>query len=396
MAAIWAGIDAGKTHHHCVAIDESGRRLLSRRVANDEPELLELLADVLALGDEVTWGIDLADGGAALAIAILLNHDQPVLYLSGRAIHRASEGYRGEGKTDAKDAAVIADQARIRRDLHPLLAGDETVTDLKILTGRRMDLVADRTRTVNRLRAQLTGVFPGLERALDLTNTGPLILLTGYQTPAALRRIGRKRLETWLRNRKIHRADQLAETAFQAAERQRTSLPGERLTARMVHTLAAEVMALNQQVAEIDKLIEARFREHHDFEVITSMPGLGVILGAEFLAATGGDMAIFGTPDRLAGFGGVAPAPRDSGKISGNLRRPQRYNRRLQRVFYTSALFSIRRCEESRQFYDRKRAEGKRHTQAVLALARRRVNVLWALLRDGRCYELTPPTALAA
>jgi transposase len=78
MAMIWAGIDAGKTHHHCVAIDESGRRLLSRRVANDEPELLELLADVLVLGDEVTWGIDLADGGAALAITILFNHDQPV------------------------------------------------------------------------------------------------------------------------------------------------------------------------------------------------------------------------------------------------------------------------------------------------------------------------------
>ncbi|ANS62318.1 putative transposase [Streptomyces lincolnensis] len=125
MAAIWAGIDAGKTHHHCVVIDESGRRLLSRRVANDEPELTELLADVLALGDGVTWAIDLADGGAALAIAILLNQDQPVHYISGRAVHRASEGYRGEGKTDAKDAAVIADQLRVRRDLHPLRGGDD-------------------------------------------------------------------------------------------------------------------------------------------------------------------------------------------------------------------------------------------------------------------------------
>ncbi|MGW7646400.1 IS110 family transposase [Streptomyces bobili] len=396
MAAIWAGIDAGKTHHHCVAIDESGRRLLSRRVANDEPDLLQLLGDVLELCDEVTWGIDLADGGAALAIAILLNHDQPVLYLSGRAIHRASEGYRGEGKTDAKDAAVIADQVRIRRDLHPLRTGDETVTDLKILTGRRMDLVADRTRTVNRLRAQLTSIFPGLVRGLDPTNTGPLTLLAGYQTPAALRCLGTKRLETWLRNRSVRNAEQLAETALQAGERQHTSLPGEKLTAQLVHTLAKEVTALNQQVAEIDKLIEARFRQHRDFEVITSMPGLGIILGAEFLAATGGDMAIFGTPDRLAGFGGVAPAPRDSGKISGNLRRPQRYNRRLQRVFYTSALFSIRHCEESRRFYDRKRAEGKRHTQAILALARRRVNVIWALLRDGRTYEVVPPAALAA
>lgn len=396
MTAIWAGIDAGKTHHHCVAIDESGRRLLSRRVANDEPELLALLADILTLGDEATWGIDLADGGAALPIALLVNHDQPVHYISGRAIHRASESYRGEGKTDAKDAAVIADQIRIRRDLHPLRTGDETVTDLKILTGRRMNLVADRTRTVNRLRAQLTGIFPGLERALDLTNTGPLTLLTGYQTPAAIRRIGTRRLESWLRNRKVRNADLLAEAAVQAAERQHTSLPGEKLTAQMVHTLAKEVMTLNEQVAELDKLIETRFRDHHTFDVITSMPGLGIILGAEFLAATGGDMTVFGTPDRLAGFGGVAPVPRDSGKISGNMRRPQRYNRRLQRIFYTSALFSIRHCEESRRFYDRKRAEGKRHTQAVLALARRRVNVLWALLRDGRRYEPAPPARAAA
>lgn len=68
----------------------------------------------------------------------------------------------------------------------------------------------------------------------------------------------------------------------------------------------------------------------------------------------------------------------------------------MQRVFYTSALISIRCCPESRAFYDRKRAEGKRHTQAVLALARRRVNVLWALLRDGRCYALTPPESQAA
>ncbi|MGW7427619.1 IS110 family transposase [Streptomyces sp. NPDC054813] len=396
MAAIWAGIDAGKTHHHCVAIDESGRRLLSRRIANDEPELFELLAEVLSLGDQVTWGVDLADGGAALAIAILLNHGQPVHYISGRAIHQASESYRGEGKTDAKDAAVIADQVRVRRDLHPLRTGDDTITDLKILTGRRMDLVADRKRTVNRLHAQLTSLFPGLERALDLTNAGPLTLLTGYQTPAATRRIGAKRLETWLRNRHVVRPDRLAEIAVQAAERQHTCLPGEKLAAELVHTLAKEVTRINQQVAELDKAIEARFRDHDAFDVITSMPGLGVILGAEFLAATGGDMTAFGTADHLAGFGGVAPVPRDSGKISGKLRRPQRYNRRLQRVFYISALFSIRHCDEPRQFYDRKRAEGKRHTQAVLALARRRVNVLWALLRDGRCYQTAPPEPLPA
>ncbi|MGW4460299.1 IS110 family transposase [Streptomyces albidoflavus] len=396
MTAIWAGIDAGKTHHHCVVIDDTGKRLLSRRVANDESELLKLLGDVLALDDEAVWGIDLADGGAALVIAVLLNHGQQLLYISGRVVNRASEGYRGDGKTDAKDAAVIADQARIRHDLMPLRAGDELVSELKVLTRHRRDLSDDRTRTINRLRGHLTEIFPGLERELDLGNIGPLVLLSGYQTPAAVRRTGRRRLATWLRNRKVRSPDELAGKAVQAAEGQHTAVPGEDITAHVVHSLAGEVITLNEKIAETDKLIEGRFRRHRNAEVIASMPGIGVLLGAEFLAATGGDMGAFAGPDRLASFAGVSPVPRDSGKVSGNLHRPTRYSRRLQRVFYTSALISIRCCDESRRFYDRKRAEGKRHSQAVMALARRRVNVLWALLRDGRCYDPTPPVTLAA
>jgi transposase len=396
VTAIWAGIDAGKTHHHCVVIDDTGKRLLSRRVANDESELLKLLGDVLALGEMTAWGIDLADGGAGLVIAVLLNHGQHLLYIPGRAVNRASEGYRGDGKTDAKDAAIIADQARVRRDLMPLRPSDELVTELKVLTGRRRDLADDRTRAINRLRGHLTGIFPGLERELDLGNAGPLVLLTGYQTPRAIRRTGVRRLSTWLRNRKVRGADQLAAAAVRAAENQHTAVPGEKITAQVVHSLAGEVMALNGKIAETDKLIEGRFRQHRHAEVITSLPGIGPLLGAEFIAATGGDMDAFGSADQLAGFAGVAPAARDSGKISGNLHRPKRYSRRLQRVFYTSALISIRCCEESRRFYDRKRAEGKRHVQAVLALARRRVNVLWALLRDGRCYEPIPAVTSAA
>lgn len=222
------------------------------------------------------------------------------------------------------------------------------------------------------------------------------MLLTGYQTPAAIRRTGRRPLATWLRNRKVRSADELAGKAVQAAEGQHTAVPGEDMTAYVVHSLAREVMALNEKIAETDKLIEGRFRRHRNAEVIASMPGIGILLGAELLAATGGDMDVFASADRLAAFAGVSPVPRDSGKASGNLHRSTRYSRRLQRVFYTSALISIRCCDESRRFYDRKRAEGKRHSQAVMALARRRVNVLWALLRDGRCYHPTPSVTLAA
>lgn len=397
MPQLWAGVDIGKTHHHCVVLDPAGKSLLSRRVTNDEPDLLDLFADVAALGEETVWAVDVADGMAALLISVLLDHAQRLVYLPGLAVNRASVAYRGgAAKSDAKDAYVIADQARMRTDLAILHPEDELTAELRVLTHRRADLAADRTRRINRLRGMLTGIFPALERALDLGNTGPLVLLSGYQTPAAIRRTGRARLEKWLGNRKVRGAAALAQAAFEAAERQRTSVPGERATAVVIAELAEEVMALNSRIRDLNTEIEGRFREHELAEVVTSMPGIGPLLGAEFIAVTGGDMIRYGSASRLASLGGVAPVPRDSGTVSGNLHRPRRYHRGLQRVFYTCALISIRCCPASRVFYDRKRAEGKRHVQAVLALARRRVNVLWALIRDGQCYQPSPPVTLAA
>ncbi|RSS67720.1 transposase [Streptomyces sp. WAC06128] len=157
---------------------------------------------------------------------------------------------------------------------------------------------------------------------LDLTNKGPVVLLTAYQTPAAIRRMGVRRLETWLRNRKVEGAGTLAARAVEAAQAQMTALRGEDLGAELVARLAHAVVAHNDEMAELDARIEARSRQHRDAEIILSMPGMGPTTGAEFIAATGGDLSAFASPDLLAGFAGLAPVPWDSGKVSGNLRRP--------------------------------------------------------------------------
>lgn len=382
----WAGIDAGKEHHHVVVVDVEGRKLLSRRVANDEAALRDVIQDALTRAGQVTWAIDLADGPAALMITLLLLQDQHVHFLPGVAVNRAAAAYRGEGKTDARDAAVIADQVRMRRDLRELHLVEEEITELRMLTAHRADLAADRTRAINRLRIQLLAIFPALERVLDFTNRGPVVLATGFQTPAALASIEQDDLERWLRQHKVRHAAKLASTARRAAQAQPTQLPGESMAADLVRGLAATILRLNDELKEIDCQISARFHAQPSAEIITSMVGIGDLLGAEFLAAIGGSLDGFASADHLAGYAGLAPAPRDSGRRTGNLHRPKRYNRNLQRVFYTSALLSIQRSPSSRRYYDRKRAEGKRHTQAVLSLARRRVNVLWAMLRDNQPY----------
>ncbi|RMI33353.1 IS110 family RNA-guided transposase [Nocardia stercoris] len=395
---LWAGIDAGKAARHCVVIDTDGKRLLSRRIANDEPALLELINAVIGLTSdaEVTWAIDLNHGGAALLIALLLSREQRLLYIPGRTVHWAAGTYRGDAKTDAKDAAVIADQARMRRDLQPLRVGDEAAVELRILISRHTDLGCDRTRAINRLRAQLLDYFPALERAFDLAhNKAALILLTGFQTPDQLRKIGASRLETWLRNRKTRNSARVAATALEAARSQHVTIAGQQLGAAMVARMAQEVIQLDIEITEIEAMIEQRFRRHRHAETILSMPGFGVLLGAEFIAATGGDMTAFDSANRLAGVAGLAPVPRDSGKVSGNLKRPRRYDRRLLRACYLAAQIAAINDTASRTYYQRKRSEGKTHTQAVIALARRRINVLWAMLRTSTPYQPIPRAAAA-
>lgn len=100
------------------------------------------------------------------------------------------------------------------------------------------------------------------------------MLLTGYHT-AAIHRMGANRLESRLRNRKVRGAAALARSAFETAERQHTAVVGEKTTAQMVHTLAREMMTLNEKIAEVDKVIEDRLRVHELAPVIASLPGIG-------------------------------------------------------------------------------------------------------------------------
>ncbi|WP_449344277.1 IS110 family transposase [Streptomyces malaysiensis] len=284
----------------------------------------------------------------------------------------------------------------MRKDLGLLRPGDEIAVDLRTLTARRLDLVNDRTRQTNRQWAQLLEFFPALERALNLRRRARLFSSPATRCRPAIRRSGATRIGTWLRNRKVKNAAALAETAVEAARAQHTALPGETLAAAMVARIAKGVLALDEEIAELDALIQARFNEHRHATVIRSLPGMGTLLSVEFIAATGGDLDAFGTADRLASFAGLSPVPRDSGRVSGNMRRPRRYHRGLLRAFYLSAMASLRTCSASQAYYGRKRNEGKGHKQALLALARRRANVLWAMLRDGECHEALPTVTAPA
>ncbi|MFI6932248.1 transposase, partial [Streptomyces sp. NPDC050287] len=133
---------------------------------------------------------------------------------------------------------------------------------------------------------------------------------------------------------------------------------------------------------------------HPDGALIRSLPGMGAILTAEFIALVG-DHRRFTSGDAMAAAAGLSPVLSQSGKIRYS-RSATGGDKALKRVFYQSAFCAIQRDPTSRAYYDRKRNEGKRHHQALIALARRRVNVVYAMLRDRRPYEPRPHLRLVA
>jgi transposase len=373
-AQVWAGVDAGKGHHWAAVVDRTGATLWSKKIDNDESAILTAFGEILELADEVRWAVDISGTSSALLLALLAAHGQQVVYVPGRTVNRMAGAYRGEAKTDARDAYVIAETARHRRDFATIDVPAQLAADLALLTAHRSDLVADRVRMINRLRDVLTGVFPALERAFDYSSQkGALVLLTGYQTPAAIRRRGRARLTAWLANRSVRGADAVAQAALEAAQAQQTALPGEDIAAQIVADLAAQILALDDRLKRIDKQIRETFRSHPQAEIIESLPGMGPILGAEFVVAAG-DLSAYADAGHLASAAGLVPVPRDSGRRTGNLHRPKRYSRRLRRVFYMSAQTSIIREGPNRDFYLKKvRHEAPHHRVEVKDLRRRAV-----------------------
>jgi transposase len=387
------GVDVAKEIHWAeIKVAETGKVLVSCRVDNDPDAISGLIGQIGRAEAEhgpARVGIDILGGIAALLEAMLLEAGLTVVHVPGLAVNRARRGTTGgEHKSDPKDAKVIADQVRMRDDLRQITAMQDQDVELRLLVGRRADLVTDATRRANRLRELLASVHPGLERQVDVTTKTGLHLLTKYVAPAEIRAAGRSRMLAHLR-KVDHVKDAsliaLAEAAVVSARAQQVSVPGEAVAADLVGDIAAEALAAKDRLAALDKRIRAALDRHPDAALIRSLPGMGATLTAEFLAVTGG-IDRFASGDQLAAAAGLAPVLKQSGKVR-YLQRAHAGDKALKRVFYQSAFVAVGCDPTSKAFYQRKRAEGKTHHQAVLALARRRVNVLHAILRNRLPYK---------
>ena len=393
---VWLGLDVGKTNHHGCGLDPSGERVYDHELPQDETALRNVITSLQNENGRVLVIVDQPNTIGALPVAVARDCGADIAYLPWLAMRKAADLYPGQAKTDARDAFIIADTARtMPHTLRSVDRESDVLANLKVLAGTDEDLAHDTTRAINRLRSLLLQIHPALERVFKgtvLTRAIVLDLLIRYRGPAGLRAAGKSGVKRWAKNHTRKDPSVLIDAIFDALGEQTVTVPGTEASESVVPRHAARVKALKVERREIEAEAEELADSLPLLQVLTSMPGVGVKTASQILLAAG-DFSAFKTAGHLAAYAGIAPVTRRSGtSIRGEF--PSRAgNKRLKNALFHAAWVASCHDPLSKAYYDRKRAEGKRHNAVVMCLARRRLNVLFAMVKAGAFYETKTPVA---
>ena len=301
--------------------------------------------------------------------------------------HKAKDLYDNTpGKTDKKDARVIADLVSQGKFLNCIIPQGR-YADLRYLVLLRQRLVRERTRQVNTMHRVLDVLFPEFTRVFkNLQTKTSLYLLRYYCTPALLLAGSRSRLVRRLR--KISRGKLRMEKVAQLYEWARSSVGvGEGIEGLQVILFKA-LLRYGQLVQEI-RALEVRLEELvyglPETVYLRSVKGIGLVTVATILGETGG-LNHYRSAEEVIKLAGLNLYELSSGKHRGKRRITRRGRSVLRAGLYRAAVGVVRRGGPLHDFYQRLRDRGKYGTVALVAVACKLMRLLFALVRDRRCY----------
>lgn len=395
---LFIGDDWAEDHHDIEVQDPDGRALARRRVSEGVAGLTALhalVADHLDREDPpetVVVGIE-TDRGPWVQALIAAGYQvfciNPVQSAKYRGRHSPSGA-----KSDPGDAHVLAEIVRLDREHHRPVAGDSSVAqEVRLLARAHQSMIWSRQHEANRLRSLLREYYPAalVMAGDDLAGRDTIAVLTAAPTPTQGRALSVTRIERVLR--KAGRQRNVAPTA----QRIHAALTSEQLPPRegLDTAYGASALALlhvittmNTQITWLQGEVEAVFRCHPDAEILTSLPGLGTILGARVLGEFGDDPHRYADARSRKNYSGMSPITRTSGTKRVVLARYAR-NKRLADALMQHAMSALNNSPGARAYYDQLRAKGNTHNQALRAVSRRLVGILHACLRDHVPYDET-------
>jgi len=383
-----AGVDVGKGFHHLYALGPGDEVLADRRVGQDEAEI-EAALRALRMAGSVLVVVDQNRNIGSLVLSCARAAGCGAAWLPGRSMRLAAGMLPGEAKTDSRDARAMAWAAKaLPQALRPVRAPDPLRAGLAVLASLDSDLRADAVRGSNRLRAVLLEVHPAFERALgrSVTSAYALSMLAEFGGPWGMRDAGREAVGAWLRDRGHRPPGASLDRLFAAiGEMSRRPDGADAAEAVAIPSHARRLLATVAERSAVEGRMRAAMAGDPVCEALLTMPGVGVRTACALVCHVDPDM--FDSADALCSYAGLAPVTWQSGTSIKGERASRGGNKALKGALRQSALAAIRVDPRSRGRYDRKRSEGKGHRAALIGLARKRLKVMFAMMRSREPYR---------
>ncbi|MCX5422859.1 IS110 family transposase [Streptomyces sp. NBC_00078] len=390
------GDDWAEDHHDVEVQDEAGRKLAAARLPEGVEGIAKLHELLAKHGGE---GLDAADVVVGIEtdrgswVQALIASGYQVYAINPRQVARFKERYASSGaKSDRGDAHALADMVRIdRAQLRPVAGDSEQAQAVKVVARAHQTSIWERVRTFQRLRSTLREYFPAALAAyadLTLTSTDALELLIKAPTPAAGAKLTRAQITAVLARARRRNRDAKAATIQAALRERQLGLP-EPVTTAYAATVTAHaklLIALNEQIADLEGQVRAHFLKHPDAEIYLSMPGIAEITGARVLAEFGDDPTRYASAKARKNYAGTSPITRASGKSHTVQARYVR-NNRLADALQTQAFSALRASPGARHYYDKQRAREAGYNPALRQLGNRLVGILHGCLKTRTLYD---------
>ena len=392
-------VDVGCRRHRVAIASARGRMLAEFDIEHNASGFTEFFARIEAQrleGQPVWVAMEGCNGYARPLDAQVRRRGYRLLNVNNLKLARFKEMFPGPAKTDALDTHRMLELLRVQNQVALAKGIVRQVSEvpaanaqLQRLTRRRRQLVHEKVRIVNRMQADLHAVCPGLVGiTAEVDNRWFLGLLCCRKTLPQLATVRRTSLL------KIRAVGPKYATIIAQWQRRAHFAPEVEWVGPMIVIDAKRILALLDEIETLEQLIEELATSSTLYQRIKSVPGFGLVCSAE-LAGEIGTYERFDGEASLALYLGAASLDDNSGKHAG-CKTARQVNRRGKAALMTAVDRHRKWVAISQAYYEKKRAQGKKHNQAIRALARHLVRVLWALFVNDRDYELREITAKAA
>jgi transposase len=384
----YVGLDWADTHHDVEVLDETGKRVGSRRFAHSHEGLHDLQAFLLGIVPSPEELACIVETNHGLLITFLLEAGLPVYPVNPKLANQLRKV--AGAKTDRIDAYLLAKLGRLDlAELRRLEPDSPKVAELKTLTRDQEALIQMQTRLVNQLTACLKEYYPAaLELFGKLQQRSTLLFLQAYPTPEAAAAASLEAITATLRAGKHPNPRKVAPQILEEVQRPHlvASPVIVRAKARLMLSLVKQLLVVIDEIKSYDKAIRPLFLTHPDHDLWSSLPGAGQRLAPRLLSEWGEDRARYTDASSVQALAGTAPVPFASGNYAKAHKRFACL-KPLRNALHQFAWQSTRQEAWAREYYQRKRAEGKTHSMAVRCLANVWVRIIYRMWLTKTSYQ---------